>query len=165
MLRSINPKRPRVHGSDHVNAGEDPVPGALILIKSDEVDTAETVSSTSRVTKFSLYLPANSYDFIYAEFCMVHRYEVDVNAKMNIIYLIQLSGTTKKTFNAKILACANTGIDTGQKETFYGSTIIPGGQTGPNNVDFTEQMDVNNANCGVIGKFARLWGINKNLRP
>jgi len=165
MLRGTNPDRPRVHGSDHINAGEDPVPGALVLINNNETDTAETVSSVAEVTKFTLVVPANSFAFLYIEFAAVHRYEVDVASKMNVIYNIKLDGVTKKTFNAKILALSTSGTDTGQKETIYGSTIIAGGQAAAASVTITEQMDVNNANCGVIGKFARVWGINSNLRP
>lgn len=165
MLRSINPKRPRVHGSDHINAGEDPVPGALIFIDSNETDSAETVSSIAETTKNTISLPVNSFAKIYIEFAAVHRYEVDVAAKMNATYRIKLDGVLQKTFAAKILANSLTGVDTGQKEPINGSVIIAGGQTSVASVTITGQIDVNNAGAGFLTKFVRLWGINKNIRP
>ena len=165
MLRNSNPNRPRVHGSDHINAGEDPVPSALIFIDSNETDSAETVSSVAETTKNTISLPANSFAKIYIEFAAVHRYEVDVAAKMNATYRIKLDGALQKTYNAKILANSLAGVDTGQKESIYGSVIIAGGQTAAASVTITGQIDVNNANAGFLTKFVRLWGINKNLRP
>ena len=150
---------PDLHAPTHRATGNDKLTGHMVFITSTEADSAETVSSVGETTKATLSLPANSYASIYIEFAGVHRYEVDVAAKMNVIWNIKYDAVTKKTFNAKILALSTTGTDTGQKESIYGSVIFAGGQAAAANVTITGQIDVNNANAGFLLKFCRIWGI------
>lgn len=154
-----NPDKPVLHQETHQAAGFDKLLGYMVFIVSDEVDSAETVSSTAEVTKNTILLPANSYRKIYIEFAAVHRYEVDVASKMNATWRIKSAGVTQKTYVAKILASSAAGIDTGQKEPIYGSFIMAGGQVAAVNVTITGQIDVSNAAAGFLTKFVRLWGI------
>jgi len=165
MLRNTNPDRPRVHGSDHVNAGEDPVPGALIFIKSIETNSVEQVSSAAENTIQTISLPANSFNQIYIECAMRSRYEVDISNKTNNTYNIKVDGATKATFSERIIALATANADSGGRNNSHFSVITPGGQAAAVNVIVTAQMSINNANCGILCYFIRLWGINKNLRP
>lgn len=159
----INPytdsRLPIKHAASHLPAGQDPLTGHRVFIISTEADSAETVSNVGEVTKATLSLPANSYTKIYIEFAGVHRYEVDVTAKMNATWKINYNAILQKTFNAKILALATSGCDTGQKESIYGSVIMAGGQAAAADVTITGQIDVNNANAGYLLKFCRIWGI------
>ena len=165
MLRNNNPKRPRVHGSDHINGGEDPIPGALIFIDSNEVSGAEQVSSTGENTLQTISLPANSYDKIFIEACIRSRYEVDAANKTDNTFKIKIDGLLKATFTERIIALSTSGTDSGGRNTTHISTVATGGQVTAVNVTITGQMTINNANCGLMVYYVRLWGINKNIRP
>ena len=165
MLRNNDPSKPRVHGNEHINGQEDPIPGALIFIGSQESDSAEQVSSVAENTLATLSLPANSYDKILIEAEIRERYEVDASNKTNNTFKIKETGVTKKTFSSRIIALATASADSGNRHTFRISTIIAGGQTSTASITLTGQMSINNANCGLLIYSFRLWGINKKIRP
>jgi hypothetical protein len=165
MLRNNDPTKPRVHGSDHINGQEDPIPGALIFIDSIETDSSEKVSSTSENTIQTISLPANSYNKILIEAGVRERYEVDVSNKTDNTWRIKVDGVLKKTFTTRIIALATSGADSGGRYSHRISTIVDGGQTTAVNITITGQMTVSNANCGLMVYYLRLWGINRKIRP
>ena len=165
MLRNIDPTKPRVHGSEHINGQEDPIPGALIFIDSIESDSSERVSSAAENTIQTISLPANSYDKILIEAGVRERYEVDASNKTDNTWKIKVDGVLKKTFTTRIIALATASADSGGRCSHRISTIAAGGQLSPVNVIITGQMTINNANCGLLVYYLRLWGINKKIRP
>ena len=165
MLRNSNPTRPRVHGSDHVNAGEDPVPRALIFIDSKETDSAELVNSTSETTIQSITLPANSYEKILIEFGFQSRFEKDENRKCDYTWRVKVGGVLVKTFYNRLIASSTSGIDSGDRISGQYSVIYQGGQTSPVTITITGQMNFTSVNAGMLVHYLRIYGINKSLRP
>ena len=165
MLRYVNPTRPRVHGSDHVNAGEDPVPRALIFIDSKETDSAELLASTSETTIQTITLPANSYEKILIEFGYQSRFEASTNSKCDYTWRVKVDTTTVKTFYNRIIASSTSGIASGDRISGQYSVIYQGGNTSSVTISITGQMTVSNSACGMLVHYLRIYGINKNLRP
>jgi hypothetical protein len=165
MLRRVNPTRPRVHGSDHVNAGEDPVPFALIFIDSKETDSSELINTTTETTIQTITLPANSYDRILIEFGYQARFEANLNSRCDYTWRVKAGTTTIKTFYNRIIASSTTGITSGDRISGQYSAIYQGGNTSPLTISITGQMNVANPSCGMLVHYLRLYGINKSLRP
>jgi hypothetical protein len=158
-MSKLSPTKPVLHASEHLYAGNDKLTGIRVLLNSLETDTAETNTTTNETTKYTFTLPINSYSFIMIEAGFVSRYEKDVASKANFTYNIKYNGATQKTFNSKVLALSTSGCDTGAKVIDYISFIMTGGQAAQHNITITGQTDVNDANCGFVLKFARVWGI------
>jgi len=165
MLRNNDPSKPRVHGNEHINGQEDPIPGLPVLIYNDESDTGETVSSVAETTKYTYSLPANNYEKMLIEAGTQSRYEVDVSNKNNITWKIKVDGVLQKTFTERIIALATASADSGNRVNGHISTIIAGGQIASVSITVTGQQTINNANAGFLLKFFRVWGINKKIRP
>jgi hypothetical protein len=165
MLRRLNPTRPRVHGSDHVNAGEDPIPFALIFIDSKETDSSELTSSTTETTLQTITLPPNSFDKILIEFGYQARFEASVNSRCDYTWRVKVGTTTVKTFYNRIIASATTGIASGNRISGQYSAIYQGGNNSPLTVSITGQMSVSDPSCGMRVHYLRIFGINKSLRP
>jgi len=165
MLRRINPTFPKVHGSDHVNGGEDPIPSALIFIDSKESDSSEVISSTTETTIQTITLPPNSFDKILIEFGYQARFEANVNSRCDYTWRVKVGTTTVKTFYNRIIASATTGIASGNRISGQYSAIYQGGNNSPLTVSITGQMSVSDPSCGMRVHYLRIFGINKRIRP
>jgi hypothetical protein len=153
------PAMPQLHAVEHLQDGNDRLPGAELLIGADEGDSAETVSSTSLTILKTMALPPNNFRLILAEAEICNRFEQDVASRCVFSWYLVWGGTTLKTFLMRLIAQSTAGIDSGDRTTHHISTIFAGYQTQYQNVYLKGCMMLNNANVGIKAHIMRLWGI------
>lgn len=130
-----------------------------ILIANNDVDSAEKVSSTAENIIQTLTIPVSLYSKLLIEAIVQERYEADASSKCDYTWNVKVAGVTKKTFTTRIISLATAGADSGNRNTHLISTIIDGPIQTPKDITLTCTMTVSNANCGVLVKNIRVWGI------
>jgi hypothetical protein len=136
-----------------------PIAGMLILLSNDEVDSAETNTTTNETEKKAGTIPINTYSKIILEAEVRSRYEADANGKCDFTWRMKVGGATQKTVVVRIIASSTTGIDSGGRYVLPVKAIIAGGQASPTAVSLTGQMTVSNAACGILAHSLRIYGV------
>jgi hypothetical protein len=130
-----------------------------ILIVNNETDSAERVSSTAENIIQTITIPVSMYSKLLIEAIVQERYEVDASNKCNYTWNIKVGGVTQKTFSTRNIALATSFVDSGSRLTHLIDTIIDGPINSPIDITITCTMSINNANCGILVKSIRVWGI------
>jgi hypothetical protein len=130
-----------------------------ILVAHNEEDSSEQVSSTAENTIQTLTIPVCDYAKLLIEAIVQERYERDASSKCDYSWNIKVNGVTKKSFSARIISLATTGVDSGGRNTHLIDTIIEGPITSPQDITITCTMSVSNAGCGVMVNNVRVWGL------
>ncbi len=155
MLRNIDPTKPRLHGPEHLPDKEDPIPGVLVLITNNETQTGETTSSNGETTLFTLTIPPNKFSKILIEATIRHRHTTTSAAVCTFTDRIKVGGVTQVTYVEQLVSTTTGGEENHDKI----SIIVAGGQTVNTTVLITSQMGTSNANNGILGENARIFGI------
>ena len=147
-------------GSGNIVVAGDPLPGTIVLLSSDETDSAETASSTNETAALKTYtLAANSYTSIKIEAIVRSRNDADLAADPVYTWRIKEAGATVRTFTHTNIGITTTGIDGGDTHVSTLSVIIAGGQGGNTALTITGQMSDSNSAMGVLVHAFRVYGI------
>jgi hypothetical protein len=129
--------------------------GTVILLYADEVDTAETTTSTAETTLKNYSLPANSYSTIIVEAEVQARNDRNQAASPTFTWRFETTAATKKTFTWKVLSTATAGVSNRQSATIKTSFV----QTGATTLSITGQMGTSNSAIGMLAHSFRVYGV------
>lgn len=147
-------------GSGNIVIAGDPLPGTIVLLHTDETDSAETTSSTNETAAIkSFTLPSNSYTYIKIEAIVRSRNDADLAADPVYTWRIKEAGATVKTFTHTSIGITTTGIDGGDTHVSTLSFITAGGQGVNTALTITGQMSDSNSAIGLLVHAFRVYGI------